>query len=118
MLIVHVFVSVKAEHLAAFTAASLDNARHSLEEPGVLRFDVLQDGADPARFVLHEVYLDEEALAAHKQTAHYARWRDTVADMMAEPRRSSRYTPVFPVEPAQWKTASSHIGGGGAGWSE
>ncbi len=92
MLIVHVFVHVKPDCVEAFTAASLDNARHSLQEPGIDRFDVIQQIDDPTRFVLIEVYRDADAPARHKETAHYAQWRDAVAGMMAEPRSSVKYT--------------------------
>jgi len=98
MYIVHVFVHVKPEFVAEFKAAALDNAHNSVQEPGVRRFDVLQETEDPARFVLVEVYRDAEAAAAHKTTTHYARWRDTVADMMAEPRLGVKYTNLFPDE--------------------
>jgi quinol monooxygenase YgiN len=96
--IVHVFVRVVPESVAAFIEATLDNARHSLAEPGIARFDVVQQLDDPTRFVLVEVYRDEPAAAAHKQTPHYQRWRDTVAPMMAEPRSSVRFRNVFPGE--------------------
>ena len=96
MLIVHVFVHVKPDCVEAFTAASLENARHSLQEPGVARFDVIQQTDDPTRFVLVEVYRSPEAALAHKETVHYQRWRDAVADMMAEPRRSEKYRQLFP----------------------
>ena len=98
MLIVHVHVHVKAECIEAFRAASLENARQSVQEEGIARFDVEQQMDDPARFVLVEVYRTAEAPAHHKETAHYAKWRDTVADIMAEPRRSVKYQNVFPEE--------------------
>lgn len=96
MLIVQVHVHVKPEAIEAFKQATLKNARSSLSERGVARFDVIQEAADPSRFVLVEVYRDEAAPAEHKATAHYAQWRDAVADMMAEPRTSVRYENVFP----------------------
>ena len=96
MLIVHVQVHVKPECVEAFKAASIDNARQSRLEPGVARFDVLQQADDPARFVLIEIYRNADAPAAHKETAHYQAWRDTVAPMMAEPRSSTKLTDVFP----------------------
>ncbi|MBN1966812.1 MAG: antibiotic biosynthesis monooxygenase [Anaerolineae bacterium] len=96
MLIVQVFVHVKAEHVDAFRAATLANARNSVQEPGIARFDVLQQQDDPTRFQLVEVYRTPDAPAAHKETAHYATWRDTVADMLAEPRYSVKYDNVFP----------------------
>lgn len=96
MLVVHVFVHVKPESVDAFKAASLENARNSVQEPGIARFDVTQQEDDPTRFVLVEVYRTSEDPARHKETAHYAVWRDTVADMMAEPRRAVKYANVFP----------------------
>jgi quinol monooxygenase YgiN len=89
---VHVFVQVKPEAVAAFRQLSCENARCSAQEPGITRFDVLQQQDDPTRFVLVEVYRDAAAVAAHKATAHYARWRDAVAPMMAAPRTSLKYT--------------------------
>lgn len=101
MLVVHVFVHVRPECIEAFKAASLENARDSVREPGIARFDVIQQVDDPTRFVLVEVYRTVEATAQHKETAHYARWRDTVADMMAEPRSSMKYANLFPAD-AGW----------------
>ena len=101
MLIVHVFVHVKPECVAAFEAASLENARNSILEPGIARFDVIQQTDDPTRFVLVEVYRTTEATVQHKETAHYARWRDAVAEMMAEPRSSVKYANRFPAD-AGW----------------
>jgi len=101
MLIVLVHVHVKPDCIEAFRDASLENARYSIGEPGIARFDVLQDNDDPNRFILNEVYRDAEAPAAHKETAHYAAWRDTVADMMAEPRRAVKLTNHFP-EDSEW----------------
>lgn len=98
MFIVHVFVHVKPEYVEAFKEASLDNARNSVQEAGIARFDVIQQEDDPTRFVLVEVYRDTQAPAAHKETAHYARWRDTVAEMMAEPRSAVKYHNIFPNE--------------------
>ena len=95
MLAVHVRVHVLPEAVAAFREASLANARASLAEPGIVRFDVLQESEDATRFVLVEVYRDVAATVAHKETAHYAAWRDTVAPMMAEPRGATRYETVF-----------------------
>jgi quinol monooxygenase YgiN len=96
MFIVHVNIRVKSEFLELFKQATLANARASVEEPGVARFDVVQQSDDPTRFVLVEVYRDVQANAAHKETAHYATWRDTVAPMMAEPRSGVKFTNVFP----------------------
>jgi (4S)-4-hydroxy-5-phosphonooxypentane-2,3-dione isomerase len=96
MLIVHVHISVKPEAVEAFRLASLENSRKSLEEPGIARFDVLQEEGNPTHFVLVEAYRTAEAPAKHKETEHYAKWRDTVADMMAEPRKSVRYSNIAP----------------------
>src|SRR5512134_463959 len=96
MLIVHVFVHLKPEFIESFKAATIENARNSVQEPGIARFDVIQQSDDPTRFILVEVYRSTEATAAHKETAHYAKWRDGVADMMAEPRRSVKYGNAFP----------------------
>ena len=99
MLVVHVHARVRPERVAEFLDATEVNANASLGEPGVARFDVIQDQADPAHVVLVEVYRDDDAAAAHKRTPHYAAWRDAVADMMAEPRASTRFAAVFPDEP-------------------
>lgn len=98
MLIVHVDVNVKPEAVDAFIAATVENARNSIQEPGIARFDVIQDQADPTHFVLVEVYRTAEDPARHKETAHYATWRDTVAEMMARPRTSVKYGNCFPGE--------------------
>ena len=100
MYIIHVFVHVKPKFVEAFKEASIDNASNSVKEPGVARFDVIQELEDATRFVLVEVYRTMEDPAKHKETAHYARWRDTVADMMAEPRTAVRYQNVYPAEAA------------------
>jgi autoinducer 2-degrading protein len=96
MQIVHVHVRVKAESVEEFRRATTENARLSVQEPGVARFDVVQQEDDPVRFVLVEVYRTAEGAAAHKETRHYQAWRDTVAPMMAEPRSSVKYSEVFP----------------------
>jgi autoinducer 2-degrading protein len=96
MFIVHVHVHVKPESVEPFKEATLENARNSVQEPGVARFDVIQQKDDPTRFVLVEVYRTPDDPAEHKKTAHYQAWRDTVADMMAEPRSSVKYDNVFP----------------------
>ena len=98
MLIVHVHVRVKPEFIDAFKEASLANARHSVQEPGIARFDVMQQADDPGRFLLVEVYRSLEATARHKETWHYATWRDKVAPMMAEPRTSVKYSNIFPAD--------------------
>jgi (4S)-4-hydroxy-5-phosphonooxypentane-2,3-dione isomerase len=96
MLIVHVHVRVKPESVADFRQATIENARSSVQEPGIARFDVVEQQDDATRFVLIEVYRSREAQAAHKETAHYAKWRDEVAGMMAEERHSVKYNDVFP----------------------
>lgn len=107
MLVVHVHARVRRDRVEDFLAATLVNAQASLAEPGVLRFDVLQDQADLAHVVLVEVYRDGDAPAAHKLTPHYAAWRDAVAEMMAEPRASTRFSAVFPVGSEGWTSGSS-----------
>jgi autoinducer 2-degrading protein len=96
MLIAHVHVHVKPESVEAFRDATIENARNSIREPGIARFDVCQQADDPTRFLLVEIYRNAEAQARHRETAHYATWRDTVAPMMAEPRTSVKYTSVSP----------------------
>jgi quinol monooxygenase YgiN len=96
MLIVHVHAHVKPEFVEAFREATLENARQSVKEPGIARFDVIQQADAPARFVLVEVYRTAEAPVRHKETAHYQAWRDKVVDMMAEPRTSVKYANLFP----------------------
>lgn len=107
MLIVHVDVHVVQNQISAFRDATVVNAKASLAEPGVVRFDVITDQADPAHFVLVEVYADADAALAHKETEHYATWRDTVAPLMARPRSSIKYSPVFPIEPRRWETPAA-----------
>ena len=106
MLVVHVHVRVRPGQVGEFLAATLVNARASLAEPGVLRFDVIQDEADPAHVVLVEVYRDADAPAAHKLTPHYAAWRDAVAEMMAQPRASTRFSAVFPADGEGWASSA------------
>lgn len=96
MFVVHVHVHVKKDQLDAFKAASVENAQNSVQEPGIARFDVIQQQDDPTKFVLVEVYRTVDDPAKHKETAHYAKWRDTVADMMAEPRFAVKFDNVFP----------------------
>ncbi|MBM3746960.1 MAG: antibiotic biosynthesis monooxygenase [Acidobacteria bacterium] len=98
MLIVQVHAHVKPDCVEAFKEATVANARNSVEEPGVARFDVIQQADDPARFILVEVYRTPEAPAQHKETAHYQKWRDAVAPMMAEPRTSVKYANLFPPD--------------------
>ena len=96
MLIVHVHVHVKPECVEEFKRVSLANARASIKEPGIARFDVVQQQDDPTRFVLVEVYRDAQAPSVHKETKHYQTWRDAVAPMMSEPRSSVKFANVFP----------------------
>jgi (4S)-4-hydroxy-5-phosphonooxypentane-2,3-dione isomerase len=96
MFIVHVVVHVKPDQIEAFKAATRENARNSITEPGIARFDVNQQTEDPSRFVLVEVYRTPEDAFRHKETAHYMIWRDAVLDMMAEPRIGIKYSNVFP----------------------
>ena len=96
MLVVHVHVHVKPNAIESFREASIETASHSVQEPGVARFDVIQQNEDPTRFILVEVYRTAEDPARHKETAHYQKWRDKVADMMAEPRQAVKFTNAFP----------------------
>jgi quinol monooxygenase YgiN len=107
LLIVHVNCRVKPEHVDAFREATLVNARASVQEPGVARFDVCQQRDDATRFVLVEIYRSEGAPAAHKETEHYKTWRDAVADMMAEPRTSVKYVNAFPDDAAYSASAKN-----------
>jgi quinol monooxygenase YgiN len=102
LLIVHVDIAVVAGELEAFLAATAENAAASRHEPGVVRFDALQQEDDPTRFLLMEIYRTPTDPARHKETAHYATWRDTVEPMMAEPRRSVKYHELFP-QPEEWE---------------
>ena len=98
MLIVHVHAHVKPDCVEAFKEATVENARNSVQEPGVARFDVIQQADEPARFILVEVYRTPEAPAQHKETAHYQKWRAAVGPMMAEPRTSVKYANLFPPD--------------------
>lgn len=93
-----VYIHIKPEFIDSFVEATLDNARNSVQEPGVVRFDVLQQQDDPTHFILYEIYRAPEDQLAHRETAHYARWRDAVADIMAEPRTATKYDVLFPAE--------------------
>jgi quinol monooxygenase YgiN len=107
MHVIHVHVHVLPDAVEAFRQATLVNAAHSLREPGVARFDVLAQQDDRTRFVLVEAYRTSEAIAAHKETAHYAAWRDEVAPMMAEPRSSTKFANVFPSDTAYGMPANT-----------
>jgi quinol monooxygenase YgiN len=98
MLIVHVHVRVKPEFVDAFRDATVENAAASVKEPGIARFDVIQQNGDPTRFILVEVYLTPDDPARHKETAHYHKWREAVEPMMAEPRQPVKYSNVFPPD--------------------
>ena len=100
MFIVHVFVQVKPDFIEAFRQATLKNASASLKEPGIARFDILQEEGRPESFVLVEVYRTKDDPARHKETAHYQRWRDSVEEMIAVPRSKKIYTNVFPKDEA------------------
>jgi autoinducer 2-degrading protein len=101
MMIMHVFVQVKPDRIEAFKAATVENASSSIKEPGIARFDVIQQSDDPTRFVLVEVYRTAEAPASHKETAHYNKWLEAVAEMIASPRTRIFYTNIFPDD-AGW----------------
>ena len=96
MFIVHVFIHVKAEYVEQFKAATIENASNSIKEPGIARFDFIQQKDDPDRFVLVEVYHTEDDPAKHKETTHYLKWRDTVTDWLVEPRTSIKFDNIFP----------------------
>ena len=100
MHILHVHVHVKPEHLDAFQTATVENASHSVQEPGCARFDVIQQADDPTRFVLVEIYRDAQALAAHRETPHYHAWIERATDMLAEPRTRTVYRNVCPGDDA------------------
>ncbi|MBN1780140.1 antibiotic biosynthesis monooxygenase [bacterium] len=100
MIIVHVHIHVREDCIQAFIDASVENAGHSIREPGIVRFDLIRRQDDTQRFVLVEIYRSQEDTVKHKETAHYQKWRDTVADMMAEPRQGIRYDNVFPGDDA------------------
>lgn len=106
MHIAHVFVHVKSDQIDAFEAATVANARNSVQESGIARFDVVQQLDDPTRFVLVEVYRTPDDPARHRETAHYKAWRDTVEPMMAEPRTNIKYANVFPGD-SGWDQASA-----------
>ena len=103
MTVTCVNIRVKSEHIDEFIRASLENHRNSILEEGNLRFDILQNASDPSRFTLYEAYRSEEDAAAHKKTAHYAVWRDTVAPWMAEPREGVKHNVLAPTDVSLWK---------------
>lgn len=103
MFIVHVFIHVKPDCVADFKAATLANVKNSLEEEGIARFDFIEQLDDPNRFVLVEVYRQPDDAAKHKETAHYSVWRETVEQMMAEPRKSIKFSNIAPADQA-WQS--------------
>lgn len=102
MLVTLVYIHVKENTVDAFIEATKDNVSNSIQEPGIARFDFIQQQDDPTRFVLIEVYKDAEAPARHKETAHYLRWREAVADMMAEPRQGVHHSNILPPDDGAW----------------
>lgn len=102
MFVTTVSLHVKEKYLPCFIEASLENHRNSIQEPGNLRFDILQSVVDPTRFTFYEAYENEEYAAAHKSTPHYMKWRDTVADWMASPRIGAAHQSLAPTEKSQW----------------
>jgi len=100
MLVVHVHVRVKQDFIEAFKQATIENASQSVKEPGIARFDVVQEADDPTHFILVEAYRNPEAPGKHKETLHYRRWRNAVEGMMAEPRASEKFSSVFPADEA------------------
>ncbi|HEY4785420.1 MAG TPA: antibiotic biosynthesis monooxygenase [Bacteroidales bacterium] len=102
MIVTCVHVHVKPDRVEDFKKATVANHKESVKEPGNLRFDLLQDSKDHGKFMIYEAYESEEAAAAHKNTTHYATWRDAVADWMAEPRQGIRYNIVTPLDKSKW----------------
>lgn len=102
MIVTTVTVFVKPQYIEEFTAASIENHNQSVKEPGNMRFDILQSNDDPTRFLLYEAYENEEASRAHKQTAHYLIWRDTLAPMMAKPREGIAHQVITPTSRLDW----------------
>jgi len=101
MVIVHVFIKIKPDMLEPFKAATLKNAQNSIKEPGILRFDFIQQEDDPLSFLLVEVYKDSNAIAQHKETSHYDEWCKSAEQMIAEPRKRIKYVNIFP-EDKEW----------------
>lgn len=106
MFVVCVYLHVREDQREAFLEATRENARNTIREPGNLRFDVIEQADDPTRFMLYEVYRDEDGFLAHKQTAHYAAWAETAPAMLAEPRAGVKYTSRFPDTPEQWNAVA------------
>jgi autoinducer 2-degrading protein len=102
MIVTLVHVWVKPGNIHDFVLATTENHEKSIQEEGNLRFDLLQDADDPSKFVIYEAYESDQAAAAHKQTAHYKKWREAVADLMAQPRRGDKHSILAPVDPKLW----------------
>lgn len=102
MIVTFVHVWVKSGHVDDFIQATVENHRKSIEEPGNLRFDLLRDAADSDKFVIYEAYESDTAAATHKETDHYKKWRDTVADWMAQPRRGDKHIILVPTDKSLW----------------
>ena len=102
MIVNLVYIRVKEPYLEAFIRASIENHNNTIQETGNLRFDILRDSEDPAKFIFYEAFRDDESAAVHKATSHYKKWRDTVAEMMAEPRKGVRYNILQPDSAAKW----------------
>jgi len=104
MIVNLVHVWVKEAFLSAFIEATVENHKNTVKEPGNLRFDILRDADDPAKFVFYEAFVNEQAVANHKTKSHYMKWRDTVAEWMAQPRKGVKHTVIAPDEEKQWRT--------------
>ena len=102
MIVTFVHIWVKENYAEDFLAATIENHKHSVKEPGNLRFDIMRDAEDPYKYVLYEAYESEEAVRAHKDMAHYLKWRDTVADWMERPRQGFKHLIVYPEDKEQW----------------
>jgi (4S)-4-hydroxy-5-phosphonooxypentane-2,3-dione isomerase len=104
MVIIQVYVRVKEKEIDQFTMATVENVKNSIHEPGVIRFDFMQEENDPQSFLLTEIYEDHDASSAHKTTSHYLVWRECVADMMDKPREGIKYNAIYPLEEKSWKS--------------
>jgi autoinducer 2-degrading protein len=102
MIVTFVHVWVTPKHIDDFIDASTENHQNSIKEPGNLRFDLVQDAGDPAKFVIYEAFESEEAAAAHKETSHYLKWRDAVAPWMARPRKGEKHIILAPADRSLW----------------
>ena len=102
MIVRSIAVYVKEGYIEDFIKISRENHEMSIQEPGILRFDLLRSSSDKTRFMLYEVYKTEEAVDAHKETAHYNKWKETVAPMMAKPRERISYDVIAPTDPSMW----------------